>query len=246
MIKINIFSLINTQNPGCTFYWPDTIGCESNEILDLKKEFMRISNELGANNKTFTQFYLNAPTDEIPENVFIDIEFEKIYMFSNFTQIHSNAFNSTSLYTQEYNNLSADSKLRNNPPEYDFYKAFNSLVNLTDLVIRTDGDTVHEIPDYAFSNQQTLLKQISVYGGPISRIGNYAFFNLSSVTLIDISPPIQKISAHAFDFQFSSDAILRLDLFQRQLDENCLEDGIFQNPSRKIYLNLGIGSKNRF
>ncbi len=204
------------------------------------------------NNKTFEEFILSAPTDEIPENVFIDIKFKWIkLMYSNFTRIHSNAFNCTSNYTEVYLHSPGNpSKLRNSPPDYDFYEAFSSLVNLKILYIRLDSDTVHEIPDYAFdksNNQNTNLETINLWANSISRIGNYAFYNLLSIGVISINAnSTQNISAHAFDFQFSSDTILSIELNGAQLDESCLESGVFQSPLRKIQLDLSNDLKNYF
>jgi hypothetical protein len=134
--------------------------------------------------------------------------------------------------------------LRNSPPDYDLYDAFSSLVNLDWLTISLDSDTVHEIPDYAFgkSNQPKYLSEIYIHGnGVISRIGNYAFYNLPSIRFIFLSSnSIQYISAHAFDLQFSNDDRLYIYLTGAQLDENCLESGVFQSPLWKIYLSLSI------
>jgi hypothetical protein len=56
LIIIKIFNLINTQNLGCQVYWPGNpydsyIKCELNEILDLKQEFINLSNILDENKK---------------------------------------------------------------------------------------------------------------------------------------------------------------------------------------------------
>jgi hypothetical protein len=239
--------LINTQNSGCQVSWPQQIECDSYELLDLKQEFLNISNNLDANHKKFDYFTLSAPIDEIPENVFIDIEFKTIYIQeSNFTRIHSNAFNSTSLYTDIFShNPQSTSKLRNSPPDYDFYEAFISLVNAVELYINLDSDTVHEIPDYAFnkSNHQQINLEIIEFMGNygISRLGNYAFHNMPSIRIIGFNVnSIQTISEHAFEFQFSSNFSLEIDLSGTQLDENCLESGVFQSSLRKMHLVLSI------
>jgi hypothetical protein len=212
--------------------------------LDLKQEFINISNELNENSKTFEEFYLNAPIDEIPENVFIDVKFGKIKMYSNFTRIHSNAFNSTSPITDDFYHWTFYPKLRNCPPDYDFYEAFSSLVKLEELYISLDSDTVHEIPDYAFNrliNELIYFKNINIYASLFSRIGDYAFYNLPSLVFIGFgSNLIENISAHAFDFQLSSDSNLGIDLSGAQLDEECLEIGVFQSSLRKIHLDLSI------
>jgi hypothetical protein len=190
---------------------------------------------------------LNAPTNEIPENVFIDIEFEKIYIYeSNFTRIHSNAFNSTSFIIETFShNAQSTSKLRNSPPDYDFYEALSSLVNAVELYINLDSDTVHEIPDYAFNKsnyQQIHLEIIDFMGNySISRIGNFAFHNMPSIRIIGFYVnSIQTISKNAFDFQFFSNVSLKIDLSGTQLDEYCLESGVFQSALRKMDLDLSI------
>ncbi len=212
----------------------------------MKEEFLNISNNLNANHKKFHYFNLIAPTDEIPENVFIDIKFYQICIIeSNFTRIHSNAFNGTSLYTWDFYDSSSAPKLRNSPPDYDFYEAFSSLVNLFRLVINLDNDTVHQIPDYAFdkSNQQKYLFEIRFIGNSISIIGNYAFYNLPSIQKIYFKVnSIQYISAQAFDFRFPIDILFDILLTNAKLDENCLESGVFGGPVRKIYLYLSIDS----
>jgi hypothetical protein len=201
---------------------------------------------LDENNKAFETFSLSAPIDEIPENVFIDIKFKNIDIsYSNFTRIHSNAFNSSRLHTEIFsNNIETPSKLRNSPPDYDIYKAFSSLVYLKDLSINLDSNTIHEIPDNAFDKsnyQQIYLEKIYFIESFVSRIGNYALYNLSSISEISFFVnSIQSISAHTFDFHFNSDSILEINLNYSQLDENCLETGVFQSPIRKIDLNLRI------
>ncbi len=98
----------------------------------MKQEFENISNNLDVSNKAFDEFNLNAPIDEILENVFIDIKFKFIIIInSNFTRIHSNAFYGTSNYAEGYWYYYWDftSKLSNSPPNYDLYEAFSSLVN---------------------------------------------------------------------------------------------------------------------
>jgi len=168
LIIINIFKLINTQNPGCIFYIPNKIECKSNEVLDLKEEFKAISNTLNEDEKTFDEFYLNASIDEIPENVFSDIKFTSIYITaSNFTKIHSNAFNGTSDQIKYFIDWSHDSKLRDSPPDYDIYEAFGSLVNVIHLDIRLETEIFHKIPEHAFdkSNQLNYLDTI-IYGPP--------------------------------------------------------------------------------
>jgi hypothetical protein len=248
---LNILKLINTQNPGCQVFWPEKIECESEGILDLKQEFITISNNLDENNKTFKTFSLRAPIDQIPENVFIDIKFKNIYiLYSNFTRIHSNAFNNTCLYTEIFSdNIETPAKLGNSPPDYDIYKAFSSLVYLKDLSINLDSNTIHEIPDNAFdksNHQQIYLEKVYFIGSfVISRIGNYAFHNMPSIGIIGFCVnSIQNISKHAFEFQFSSDVSLKIDLSGTQLDENCLESGVFQSSLRKMHLVLSIKHMN--
>jgi hypothetical protein len=215
--------------------------------LDLKQEFINISNSLDANSKTFSYFYLSAPTDEIPENVFIDIEFYQINIGkSNFTRIHSNAFKSTSQYTWRYYfNSEEPSKLRNIPPDYDFYLALSSLENSGEAYINLDSDIVHEIPDHAFGrtdNQLLNFRELWFNRNySISRIGNYAFYSMVIIRSIDFNVnSILYISAHAFDFQFSNDYTLAINMFGVHLDETCLEDGIFQSPNRTLKINLSI------
>ncbi len=232
---------------------PIFITCSSEEILDLKQEFINISNYLDDSNKTFDAFGLIAPTDEIPENVFIDIKFNRISISkSNVTRIHSNAFKSTSQYTSSfYYNSELSSKLRNIPPDYDFYLALSSLEKLVDIHINLDSDIVHEIPDHAFDrtdNQFIYLIEISFNRNySISRIGNYAFYNMTAIKKIYFNVnSIQNISAHAFDFQSSSNTILDIDMSSAQLDETCLEDGIFHSTNRKLELSLSIDFEKYF
>ncbi len=89
--------------------------------MDLKQKFINIRNNLDENEKTFAYFDLRAPIDEIPGNVFIDIRLECITMSeSNFTRIHSNAFNSTCLYGKIHSDFSSAPKLSNLSPDYNF------------------------------------------------------------------------------------------------------------------------------
>ena len=71
-----------------------------------------------------------------------------------------------------------------------------------------------------------------------------AFPNTQSIREITFSVnSIQYISANAFDFQSYSDNVLLINLVRTQLDENCLENGVFQSPLRKMKLDLSINSK---
>ncbi len=71
LIETKLLNAINTRNSGCQV---ENIGitCKSSEKLELKKEFQSLSNSLSPNEKSFNHFYLDAPIDELPDNVFID------------------------------------------------------------------------------------------------------------------------------------------------------------------------------
>jgi hypothetical protein len=118
------------------------------------------------------------------------------------------------------------------------------------LDINLNKYTVHEIPDYAFAKsnrQQIHFETLNFWVNSISRIVNYAFYNLHSIRVISINAnSIQNISAHAFHIQFSSDTILLIELIGAQLEESCLESGVFQSPLRKIQLDLSNDLKNYF
>ncbi len=241
LTQTKLLCAINTRNSACQFK-NSGITCDSAEKLDLKKEFQILSNSLSPNKKSFDHFYLNAPIDEIPENVFIDIKFKLICIInSNFTRIHSNAFESTAVYTTLYSDISENSKLSNSPPDYDIYKAFSSLVNLEELQINLDGDVVHDVPDNAFNKfgQLNFLKSIEFKGNyEISRIGNFVFKNTPKLTNIYYSiKAIHSISSHAFDFSYYQPVTIHIK--STQINESCLETGIFQGSAVDLYLRLG-------
>ncbi len=96
---------------------------------------------------------------------------------------------------------SSASKLCNSPLDYDFYEALSSLVNLWSITINLDSDTVFEIGDFAFSKfdrQNVYSYSIHISGnGIISRIANYAFYDLPSSGYIGLKVnSINYISVH--------------------------------------------------
>jgi hypothetical protein len=245
IIKINA-NLNFAQNNACNVFWPENITCASIKILNLKEEFAEISTKLKSEEKIFKKFYLNAPTNEIPENVFIDIKFKIINLNSNFTRIHSNAFLSTSNYTKKYHDFSgSNSRLFNDPPEFDLYKALSSLIKVRLIIICLGYNISHDIPDYAFQiidGPQNSLSDIYFAGEfEISRIGNYAFYNIPNLESIIIeNVTIHYITAHAFDLPYSqTNEFMFIHLVSAKLNENSLETGIFRSDTHILNLKLG-------
>ncbi len=235
-----------SREKGCYVNYPNNITCES--FSDLKtEEFIDISNNLTKDQKIFDKFILNAPTHEIPENVFIDISFKYIEIQrSNLKIIHTNAFKSTALYTEYFYHYSYDTmgcNLSNEPPYYDFFSALNSLVEARELLINLKSNSVQVLPENAFrmlGKKQNNLKSIYFSGKyEILIIGNYLFHELSSINLIffDI-PRIYFISANAFDFQISKNSSIEILMNSTQLDENCLESGIFGPTTSNMKVDL--------
>jgi hypothetical protein len=233
------FVSLVTENNACFVDWPEKITCESNKILDLKQEFLNISGFLEDDRKKFQYFYLKAPIDELKENVFIDIKFINIKIDSNIIRIHSNAFKSTAMYTFSYEDTSHfNSRLRNSPPDYDLYAAFSSLIKAESIQIILDHNFKNEIPDYAFKKiniPQIALEEI-VFEGDISKIGNYAFWELTNLRFLGFNvKSVEFITSHAFDFKFSH---VNINLNMTQLNEGCFETGIFSSALYNPNLNL--------
>ncbi len=236
-----------SREKGCFVNYPNNITCQSFSYLNLSEEFIDISNNLNQDKKIFEKFILNAPTDEIPENVFIDISFKQIEIQrSNLKRIHTNAFKSTALYTEYYYHYSYDAmgcKLSHEPPYYDFFSALNSLVEARELLINLKSYSVQVIPENAFRmsvKKQNNLKSIHFSGKyEILSIGNYLFHELSSINLIffDI-PRIHFISANAFDFQITKNSSIEILMNSTQLDENCLEPRIFGSTTSNMNVDM--------
>jgi len=252
-----MFSTIKSQDlstppPGliCQINGKD-LNCDANYTsFNITAEIEYLSQTLPQNEKNFENLIImRTEIEEIPENVFQDISFNFVEIFDaqNLKRIHTNAFNNnTSFNLRKQFYISSPNQLRNEPPNYNFWKAFSSLVYIKDLDISLDNGS-HEIPDNAFEpingpQNDLLFIVLEKNNFEITRIGNNAFSelpNLNSLSFHDI--PIRNISAKAFDFKTSSTTLLEINLLNCGLTESSLEEGVFSDAKRPLTLDL---SKN--
>jgi len=240
-----------TNPPGiiCQMTGKD-LDCNANfGSFNLKAEMGYLSNTLSGDQKNFETLIIRQTNiEELPENAFLDISFDYIEIFDtqNFKRIHTNAFNNnTVLYLKKQIYISLPSKLRNDPPDYDLWKALSSLANVVDIDISLD-DGSHEIPDNAFQvingPQNNLLYMVfepSNY--TISRIGNNAFFELPNFSVLSFRGiPIVTIATNAFDFKTNSENPLTINFENCSLTESSFEEAVFSNANRPLTLELSM------
>jgi hypothetical protein len=224
--------------------------CDANyQTFNITAEIEFLSQTLPEDQKGFENLIIKRTNiEEIPENVFQDISFNyvQIYNANSLKRIHTNAFNNNTAFNlrkQLY--ISLPNQLRNDPPDYDFWKAFSSLVYIKDLEISL-ADGSHEIPDNAFQQINGPQNDLSYIvfdknNFEITRIGNYAFSeipNLSILSFHDIL--IGSISANAFDFGNNSNQTLTINLINCGLNETSLEEGVFSDAKRPLTLDLSM------
>jgi hypothetical protein len=229
------------------------LSCDANYTsFNITAEIEYLSQTLPQNEKNFENLIIQRTSiEEIPENVFQDISFNFVQIFDaeNLKRIHTNAFNNNTAYNlrkQFY--ISSPNQLRNDPPDYNFWKAFSSLVYIKDLEISL-ADGSHEIPDNAFEpingpQNDLMFIVFDKNNFDISRIGSNAFSeipNLMSLSFHDI--PIGNISTNAFDFKNSSTQTLGINLINCGLSETSLEEGVFSDAKRPLILDLSMNFK---
>jgi hypothetical protein len=252
LVLINSFGVYTQLNlieePQCIIDGQRSVICRTNENFDIRQEFELISSTHPSDEKLFDQliiYYL--PVQQLPENTFFDLQFTQISIHETFnlTNIHTNAFNSTSDATENLYLIGTKS-LVNNPPDYDLYAAISSLTNLKTVTINLNENMIHEIPENAFRNingPQSNLEVIAFKGNfSISRINNNAFSAIPNLHrwILFSYIPIQSISASAFDFSQSSQDKLEIHLNGCGLNETSFDDNVFSGSQRPLFVNLGL------
>ncbi len=247
---LQMFSAINSQDYEykCQIEWK-SLNCDTNfQYFNITIEMRFLSCNLSEEERNFERLIIQGTNiEEIPENVFQDISFKyvDIYNTKNLKRIHTNAFNNnnTVFNLRERFKISSPNQLRNDPPDYDFWKALSSLTYVSSIDISL-GDGSHEIPDYAFepmNGEQNDLSRIVFESNnyEISRIGNYAFYrlpNLSALYFFHI--PIRTISAQAFHLNKNSTQKLSISFHNCILSQTSLEEGIFSDANRTLSIDF--------
>lgn len=225
------------------------IYCDGENEYDLKAKFSYLSETLPDDQKDLNGFYLwNGGIKELPENVFHDITFREI-IFSganNLTHIHSQAFTATSLTVTTFMNH-MDNRLVNKMPEYNFYSAISSLVNLQMLILNLDSRNVHEMPWFSFRPLNGIasnLASIYFYGYDKIILGNYAFYEFPNLNMIYLREhQIDYVPIHAFEFRQSSQTPLTIQLAKNNLNGSSFEVNSLLNTKRPVYLELSLNFK---
>jgi hypothetical protein len=174
------------------------------QSFTITAEIEYLSQILSEDQKKFEKLLImRTNIEEIPENVFQDISFNFVEIFNaeNLKRIHTNAFNNNTVFNlREKFYISSPNELHNDPPDYDFWKAFSSLTYIKEIDISLEKG-LHEIPDNAFesinlSHNNLISFVFKRNNFKITRFGNNAFSeltNLSALSFKDIL--IQNISA---------------------------------------------------
>ncbi len=224
--------------------------------FNIRAEFEYLSQTLSEDKKKFEKLIINKILiEEIPENVFQDISFNNVEIFNvpYLERIHTNAFNNiTAFNLREKFYISSPHQLRNYPPEYDFWKAFSSLVFIKDIEISFDRGS-QEIPDNAFEPINGMLNDlqfIKLYKEHfdasdyhIIRIGNNAFSKIPNLSVLVFENIwISNISAKAFDFETSSTQPLNITFDRCLLRETDFKKGVFSDAKRPLNLHFSTSS----
>jgi hypothetical protein len=218
--------------------------------FNITAEIEYLSQILPENQTNFENLIIQrTDIEEIPENVFQDLSFNYVEIFNaeNLKRVHTNAFNNkTAFNLRKRFYILSPNQLRNEPPNYNFWKAFSSLVYIKDLEISL-GDGSHEIPDKAFEpingpQNDLMFIAFDKNNFEITRIGYNAFSELPNLNALSFHDnPIRNISAKAFDFKTSSTTLLNINLLNCSLTEISLEEGVFADAKRPLSLDF---SKN--
>ncbi len=112
----------------------------------------------------------NTAIEELPENTFEDINFDKITIMNafNLSLIHTNAFTTTEKSLKEV--FISNTSLKNSPPIHDIFRAISSMVNIEGFYIF--NPLIEEIPDNAFrpvNGSQNDLKNIGFYQNKLKK-----------------------------------------------------------------------------
>ncbi|CAG2103283.1 unnamed protein product, partial [Medioppia subpectinata] len=191
-----------------TYYYNLYCHSKTHEV-DIDEEFNNLDKTLDQNNRFFENFEWSAPIQKgiLPENAFKNVGMYNIeFTSTNLELIHVKAFDGPagdSIVVWKHS-ASQPTRLQNiADSNYDLYKAFSSISTLNTLYINLKWNFSHEIPNYAF-NTSPQLKYIAFNGHfNISRVGDFAFYNVKNIQTIDLNgiDGIELISANAFQIQ---------------------------------------------
>jgi Leucine-rich repeat (LRR) protein len=191
----------------------------------------RISSQ--SSDKCFDVFYFeNTGLEEIPENVFGDLKFERVSLSGGFSYIHPNAFSSSAPYVKHFS-IASENYPSKDRELFDIINTFSNMTYLTLLHSKFNA-----IPDRAFSENLSKLSTIFwQLSKSLSTIGSYAFYelpNLTSLTLV--SSKISKIKRFAFAFRKPSNIPLKIELVGNPIDDSSFEINSLMFTNRPIHL----------
>ncbi len=252
--------VVNAKCSDGTHFWdtdPNPLWCQidQNDLIcdanyyyfNITAEFEYLSQNLTEDQKKFENLIImSRRIEEIPGNVFQDLSFNYVEINArNLKKIHTKAFNNNNTVSNVRKRfyLSSPNQLRNEPPDYDIWKAFSSLVYINYLEISLYG--FHEIPDNAFEPINGImndLKWIVFYDSIISRIGSNAFADIPNLNqlLFKNIPLMFNISAKAFDFKTNSTQPLNIYFTSCGLSETGLEEGVFSDAKRPLNIDFSM------
>ncbi len=225
----------------------DIISCGGSESITLKTIFHELSPKLEKEKKHFQEFHLNNKAiEELPENTFEDITFDKIEIRDafNLSLIHTNAFTGTEKNLKEL--LISNTSLKNSPPIHDIFRAISSMVNIERFYIF--NSLIEEIPDNAFipvNGSQNNLKDIGLYQNKITKIGNNAFKHFNYLLSLGLEQnKLDHISENAFSFETFNDNIFGLFLYNNSINSSSFESGAFDNLNRPTAIHFNFDDKS--
>lgn len=123
------------------------------------------------------------------------------------------------------------------------FDALSSLVNVREMNLELNN--LHMIPNYVFRNilgpsHKIRLERLRISSRSLTQISSYAFYELPSLRFIKIHTTIglQRVSAHAFDINQTSNHQLIIDLRSNQMTLSSFELDSFHSVGRPVQLRL--------
>ena len=182
----------------------------------------------------------NNDLESIEDNDFSDKNYKRIYIefCERLRKIHWNAFGIHSdkiLYFRAFIGLLSLRSIKNS--QYDLIKLINSLANCKVISIKPFHNELQQI-------KLKKLKRLEIIGSPFRSIKfivicDYAFYECDQIEYINLTNNyINYISKNVFCFKSESNAVLKLDLTNNQLDQSSFAIDSLVNFKRPTKLTL--------
>lgn len=239
VLLIAVTNFVNCCPPAeilspCICHEDTEIHCGTNTKFSLSDIFAKLSDN--STTKHFTLFYFNnSVITQLQDNTFHEITFDEILIeeANALTTINAHAFGANNLRVKKFS-------IKNSPVNpVNIFDIISSFANLEYLFIQKTNIT--EIPSNAFqplNGVQSNLKYVYFEG--ITKIGDYAFYEMDNLQTIHLGYNLQlnSIPVHAFDFRHNSTVRCNIQLYSCGLSEESFPLGVFLNSKRPLYIDV--------